>query len=327
MADVHDVMIIGGGPAGYTAAIYAARANLSPYVAEGFGAGGQLMLTSDVENYPGFPDGIQGPELMHAMRAQAERFGAHLESADVTKVDFTQRPFRVWVDDTEHLARSVIISTGASARWLDLASESRLRGFGVSTCATCDGFFFRDKPMVVVGGGDSAMEEALFLSRMASSVTIVHRRDQFRASSIMAQRALANERITVRWNAVVEEVVGEDKVEAVRVRDTESGEHEDIPAAAMFVAIGHDPNTGLFAGQLELDPAGYVVTDGTRTSVEGVYACGDVQDTVYKQAVTAAGSGCMAAMDAERWLEASGAADHDTATGEPTGALASGKDR
>ena len=327
MADVHDVMIIGGGPAGYTAAIYAARANLSPFVAEGFGAGGQLMLTSDVENYPGFPDGIQGPELMHAMRAQAERFGARLESADVTKVDFTQRPFRVWVDDTEHLARSVIISTGASARWLDLPSERRLRGFGVSTCATCDGFFFRDKPMVVVGGGDSAMEEALFLSRMASSVTIVHRRGQFRASSIMAQRALANEKISVRWNAAVEEVVGQDKVEAVRVRDTVTGEPEDIPAAAMFVAIGHDPNTGLFAGQIELDPAGYVVTDGTRTSVEGVYACGDVQDTVYKQAVTAASSGCMAAMDAERWLEASGAADNDTASGEPTEALATGKDR
>jgi thioredoxin reductase (NADPH) len=327
VADVHDVMIIGGGPAGYTAAIYAARANLSPFVAEGFGAGGQLMLTTDVENFPGFPDGIQGPELMQAMGAQAERFGAHLESADVTKVDFSERPFRVWVDDTEHLARSVIISTGASARWLDLPSESRLRGFGVSTCATCDGFFFRDKPMVVVGGGDSAMEEALFLSRMASSVTIVHRRDQFRASSIMARRALANEKISVCWNAAVEEVVGEDKVEAVRVRDTVTGELEDIPAAAMFVAIGHDPNTGLFTGQIALDPAGYIVTDGTRTSVEGVYACGDVQDTVYKQAVTAAGSGCMAAMDAERWLEASGTPTHDTTIGEPTGALATGKDR
>ena len=326
MADVHDVMIIGGGPAGYTAAIYAARANLSPYMAEGFGAGGQLMMTSDVENFPGFTDGIQGPELMQAMRGQAERFGAHLETADATRVDFSARPFRVWVADEEHLANSIIISTGASARWLDLPSESRLRGFGVSTCATCDGFFFRDKAMVVVGGGDSAMEEALFLARMASSVTIVHRRDKFRASNIMVERVLANEKISVRWNAEVEEVVGQDKVEAVRVRDTVTGELEDIPAAAMFVAIGHDPNTGLFRGQIALDAAGYVVTDGTRTSVEGVYACGDVQDTVYKQAVTAAGSGCMAAMDAERWLEAGGAPTYET-TAEPTGALATGKDR
>jgi len=301
--DVHDMIVIGGGPAGYTAAIYAARANLSPFVAEGFGAGGQLMLTTDVENFPGFPEGIQGPQLMQHMRAQAERFGAVLEQADVSRVDLSQRPFRVWVDDEEHLANSVVISTGASARWLGLPSEGRLRGFGVSTCATCDGFFFRDKPMVVVGGGDSAMEEALFLARMASSVTIVHRREEFRASGIMVARVLENERIRVRWNAVVEEVVGEEKVEAVRVRDTQTGELEDIPAAAMFVAIGHDPNTSLFAGQIALDESGYVVTDGTRTSVEGVFACGDVQDTVYKQAITAAASGCMAAMDAERWLE------------------------
>lgn len=326
MGDVHDVMIIGGGPAGYTAAIYAARANLSPFVAEGFGAGGQLMLTTDVENFPGFPDGIQGPELMHAMRAQAERFGARLESVDVSRVDFSERPFRVWVDDEEHRARSVIISTGASARWLDLPSETRLRGFGVSTCATCDGFFFRDKPMVVVGGGDSAMEEALFLARMASTVTIVHRRDSFRASSIMAGRALANEKISVRWNAAVEEVLGDDKVEGVRVRDTVTGALEDITAAAMFVAIGHDPNTSLFRGQIELDEAGYVVTDGTRTSVPGVFACGDVQDTVYKQAITAAGSGCMAAMDAERWLEAAEAAAQDQDE-VPTGALATGEER
>jgi thioredoxin reductase (NADPH) len=323
VADVHEVIIIGGGPAGYTAAIYAARANLSPLVIEGFGAGGQLMLTTDVENFPGFPEGITGPELMQHMRGQAERFGATFEAADVSRVDFSERPFGVWVDDVEHRAKSVIISTGASARWLDLPSESRLRGFGVSTCATCDGFFFRDKPMVVVGGGDSAMEEASFLARMASSVTIVHRRDEFRASRIMVDRALANEKIHVRWNAAVEEVVGDDKVEAVRVRDTVTGELEDIPAAAMFVAIGHDPNTSLFAGQVALDENGYVITDWTRTDVEGVFACGDVQDTIYKQAITAAGSGCMAAMDAERWLEATGG---DTTSEEPATALATGKD-
>jgi thioredoxin reductase (NADPH) len=319
--DVHDIIIIGGGPAGYTAAIYAARANLSPYLAEGFGAGGQLMLTTDVENFPGFPDGVQGPELMQHMRRQAERFGATIETADVSRVDFSARPFTVWVDDEEHLANSVIISTGASARWLDLPSETRLRGFGVSTCATCDGFFFRDKPMVVVGGGDSAMEEALFLARMASSVTIVHRREEFRASSIMVQRVLDNPKIRIRWNAVVEDVIGDEKVEAIRVRDTVTGELEDIPAAAMFVAIGHDPNTGLFAGQIALDEAGYIITDGTRTSVEGVFASGDVQDTVYKQAITAAGSGCMAAMDAERWLEAN-ISSHEPVSAKPAGALA-----
>jgi thioredoxin reductase (NADPH) len=324
VADVRDVIIIGGGPAAYTAAIYAARANLAPLVAEGFGAGGQLMLTTDVENYPGFPDGIQGPEMMGHMRTQAERFGARLVQSDVTRVDLSSRPFGVWIDDEEHRAHSVIISTGATARWLDLPSESRLRGFGVSTCATCDGFFFKDKPMVVVGGGDSAMEEAVFLARMASSVTIVHRRDEFRASRIMADRAVANDRVHVRWNAEVEEVVGGEKVEAVRVRDTVTGELEDIPAAAMFVAIGHDPATQLFAGQVELDEEGYVVTDGTRTSVEGVFACGDVQDKIYRQAVTAAGSGCMAAMDAERWLEANPASGGEAGE-EPAGALASGK--
>jgi len=322
VAQLHDVVIIGGGPAGYTAAIYAARANLAPLVAEGFAAGGQLMLTTDVENYPGFPEGVMGPELMQAFRAQAERFGATLVQSDVTRVDLSSRPFGVWIDDEEHRARSVIIATGASARWLGLPGETRLRGFGVSTCATCDGFFFKGKPMVVVGGGDSAMEEALFLARMAESVTIVHRRDEFRASRIMADRALANERIRVRWNAVVEDVLGAEKVEAVRVRDVVTGAIEDIPAAAMFVAIGHDPNTGLFAGQVELDEAGYVVTDGTRTSVEGVFACGDVQDTVYRQAITAAGSGCMAAMDAERWLEAQA----DDNEGAPARALATGKD-
>ncbi|MGD9695746.1 MAG: thioredoxin-disulfide reductase [Thermoleophilia bacterium] len=322
MTDVQDVIVIGGGPAGYTAAVYAARANLAPVVAEGFGAGGQLMATTDVENYPGFAEGVTGPELMQAMRAQAERFGATLIQADVDRVDLSSRPFGVWIDGDEYRARALIIATGAQARWLGLPSESRLRGFGVSTCATCDGFFFRGKRMVVVGGGDSAMEEALFLARMAESVTIVHRRDEFRASRIMVDRALANEKIQVRWNAVVEEVLGDGKVESVRVRDTVTGELEDIPAAAMFVAIGHDPNTGLFEGQIDLDDEGYIVTDGTRTNVEGVFAAGDVQDTVYKQAITAAGSGSMAAIDAERWLEAQG----DDHSEEPAGALARGKD-
>lgn len=321
MADVHDVIIIGGGPAGYTAAIYAARANLAPLVAEGYGAGGQLMLTTDVENFPGFPGGIQGPELMQNLRGQAERFGAMLVTVDVERVDLSSRPFGVWIEGEEHRARTVIIATGATARWLDLPSESRLRGFGVSTCATCDGFFFKDKPMVVVGGGDSAMEEALFLARMGEKVTIVHRRDEFRASPIMVQRALAHEKVHVRWNAVVEEVVGDTQVEAVRVRDTVTGELEDIPAAAMFVAIGHDPATSLFGGQLDLDEDGYIITDGTRTSVEGVFACGDVQDNVYRQAITAAGSGCMAAIDAERWLE-----ENVDQEGKPAGALAHGKD-
>ncbi len=315
MSDVHDVIIVGGGPAGLTAAIYAARANLDPLVIEGFGAGGQLMTTTDVENYPGFPDGVQGPEMMEMFRAQAARFGARIEQVDATRVDVSETPFRVWVDDEEHRARSLIIATGATARWLGLESETALRGFGVSTCATCDGFFFKDKRMVVVGGGDSAMEEAIYLSRMAEQVTIVHRRDAFRASKIMADRALSLPNVDVRWNALVDEVLGDGKVEAVRIRDVVTGETEDLPAAAMFVAIGHDPATSLFAGQIELDEEGYIVTDGTRTNVEGVFACGDVQDTVYRQAVTAAGSGCMAAIDAERWLET---ADLEPATDAAT---------
>lgn len=298
------VIIIGSGPAGLTAAIYAARANLEPLMFEGYGAGGQLMLTTDVENYPGFPTGVQGPEMMQAFRDQAERFGTEIVTADVTKVDFSARPFGVWVGDEEHRAESVIVATGASARWLGLDSEERLRGHGVSSCATCDGFFFKDHPMVVVGGGDSAAEEALYLSRIGSHVTLVHRRDQLRASKIMADRVLASDKITVRWNAGVDEVLGDGKVSAVRVRDTVTGDTEDIPASAMFVAIGHTPNTELFVGQLDLDAAGYIVGDGTRTNVEGVFVCGDVQDHVYRQAVTAAGSGCMAAIDAERWLEA-----------------------
>jgi thioredoxin reductase (NADPH) len=307
LATEHNLIIIGSGPAGLTAAIYAARANLAPLVIEGYAAGGQLMLTTDVENYPGFPAGIQGPELMQSLRDQAERFGAKLMTADATRVDFSTQPFRVWIGEEEHRAPSVIISTGASARWLGIESETRLRGFGVSSCATCDGFFFRGKPMVVVGGGDSAMEEALFLARMADHVTVVHRRDALRASKIMADRVLEHEKISVRWNAEVVEVLGDDKVEAVRVRDTVTGETEDIPAAAMFVAIGHDPNTALFKGQIDLDPEGYVLTGGsTRTNIAGIFACGDVQDRVYRQAITAAGTGCMAAIDAERYLERAG---------------------
>ena len=304
MAEPRKVIIIGSGPAGLTAAIYAARANLSPLMFEGYGAGGQLMLTTDVENYPGFPLGVQGPELITALRDQAERFGTEIVTADVTKVDFAERPFGVWVGGEEYRAESVIAATGASARWLGLESEERLRGHGVSSCATCDGFFFRDQSMVVVGGGDSAAEEALYLSRIGSHVTLVHRRDALRASKIMADRVLASDRITVRWNAEVAEVIGDGKVAAVRVRDVVNGETEDIPASAMFVAIGHTPNTELFAGQLALDENGYILGDGTRTSVEGVFVAGDVQDHVYRQAITAAGSGCMAAMDAERWLEA-----------------------
>ena len=304
MAEPRKVIIIGSGPAGLTAAIYAARANLSPLMFEGYGAGGQLMLTTDVENYPGFPMGVQGPELMTALRDQAERFGTEIVTVDVTKVDFAERPFGVWVGDEEYRAESVIVATGASARWLGLDSEERLRGHGVSSCATCDGFFFKDQSMVVIGGGDSAAEEALYLSRIGSHVTLVHRRDALRASKIMADRVLASDKITIRWNAAVEEVVGDGKVAAVRVRDLVTGETEDIPASAMFVAIGHTPNTELFAGQLTLDENGYIVGDGTRTSVEGVFVAGDVQDHVYRQAITAAGSGCMAAIDAERWLEA-----------------------
>ncbi len=298
------VIIIGSGPAGLTAAIYAARANLEPLMFEGYGAGGQLMLTTDVENYPGFPMGIQGPEMMQAFRDQAERFGTEIVTADVTRVDLSARPFGVWVGGEEHRAESIIVSTGASARWLGLDSEERLRGHGVSSCATCDGFFFKEQRMVVVGGGDSAAEEALYLSRIGSHVTLVHRRDHLRASKIMADRVLANDKITVRWNAEVAEVIGDGKVSAVRVRDIVTGETEDIPASAMFVAIGHTPNTELFTGQLDLDDEGYVVADGTRTNIEGVFVSGDVQDRVYRQAITAAGSGCMAAIDAERWLEA-----------------------
>jgi thioredoxin reductase (NADPH) len=270
---------------------------------EGWGAGGQLMLTTDVENFPGFAQGVQGPELMAAMRDQAERFGAEIVTADVTKVDFSSRPFGVWVNDTEYRAGTIIISTGASARWLGLDSEERLRGHGVSSCATCDGFFFKDQPMVVVGGGDSAAEEALYLSRIGSKVTVVHRRGELRASKVMVDRVLSNDNIDVVWNCAVDEVVGDGTVEAVRVRNVDTGELTDIPAKAMFVAIGHTPNTELFAGQIDLDEDGYIRAQGSRTNVEGVFVAGDVQDRTYRQAITAAGSGCMAAIDAERWLE------------------------
>jgi thioredoxin reductase (NADPH) len=304
MTEVHEVAIIGAGPAGLTAAIYAARANLRPVMIEGVGAGGQLMLTTDVENYPGFPDGILGPELMMKFREQAERFGTGFITADVDRVDFSSRPFGIWIGKNEMRARSVILSTGASARMLGLTSEARLLGHGVSTCATCDGFFFREKPLAIVGGGDSAVEEALFLTKFATSVTVIHRRDELRASKIMQDRAFANDKIDFRWNSVVEDVVGDGKLESLVLRDTITGEKSSLEVDGLFVAIGHDPNTALFRGQLDLDENGYVITapDSTRTSVEGVFAAGDLQDHVFRQAITAAGSGCMAAIEAERWL-------------------------
>jgi thioredoxin reductase (NADPH) len=306
MNDVRDVIVIGGGPAGYTAALYAARANLRPLVIEGFGWGGQLMITSDVENYPGYPDGIMGPEMMAEFRRQAERFGTDFVTDDVTRVDFSERPFRVWIEDEEYRARSVIVATGASARWLGLDSEERLKGRGVSACATCDGAFFRDKHIFVVGGGDSAFEEALFLTRFGYKVTLVHRRDEFRASQIMIDRARDNEKIEFKTPFVVEEVLGENSISGLRLQNTETGETEEVDAGALFVAIGHDPNTKLFVDQLDHDSNGYLVAKPgtTETNIPGVFAAGDVQDHVYRQAVTAAGSGCMAALDAERFLAA-----------------------
>jgi thioredoxin reductase (NADPH) len=306
MNDIRKLIVIGGGPAGFTAALYAARADLAPVVIEGFNWGGQLMITSDVENYPGFEDGILGPELMQRFRAQAERFGAEFLTDDVTRVDFSERPFRVYVGDEEYRAETVIVSTGASARQLGLPSELRLQGRGVTYCAVCDAAFYRDKEVIVVGGGDSAMEEALFLTKFATKVTIVHRRDEFRASQIMVDRAQANEKIEWVTNAVVEAVLGEDKMSGVRVRDTQTDETFDLPADGLFVAIGHDPNTQLFLDQLDHDEAGYLVTrpGSTETNVAGVFAVGDVQDHIYRQAVTAAGSGCMGALDAERFLAA-----------------------
>jgi thioredoxin reductase (NADPH) len=305
--ETRELIIIGGGPSGYTAALYAARANLRPLVIEGFAWGGQLMITSDVENYPGYPDGIMGPEMMQDFRRQAERFGAEYVTDDVTKVDFTEHPFRVWVGDTEHTAEAVIVATGASARQLGLESERTLQGRGVSYCAVCDAAFFRDKEVVVVGGGDSAMEEAIFLTKFATKVSLLHRRDEFRASPIMLDRARANEKIEFVTPVVVEEVNGEGgATSGVRVRDLETGETREIMAQGLFVAIGHDPNTKLFLDQLDHDEAGYLVTQpgSTSTNVEGVFAAGDVVDHTYRQAVTAAGSGAMAALDSERWLAA-----------------------
>jgi thioredoxin reductase (NADPH) len=306
MNAIRNVIVIGGGPAGYTAALYAARADLDPLVIEGFAYGGQLMITSDVENYPGFTDGILGPQLMQEFRAQAERFGAEFLTDDVTRVDFSERPFRVFVGDDEYLAETVIVATGATARKLGLPSEQALQGKGVTYCAVCDAAFYRDREVVVVGGGDSAMEEAIFLTKFATKVTIVHRREDFRASSIMLERARANERIEWVTNAVVDEVLGDLKMTAVRLRDTQTDEVSDLPAEGLFVAIGHDPNTKLFLDQLDHDDAGYLITKphSTETNIPGVFAVGDVQDHVYRQAVTAAGSGSMGALDAERFLAA-----------------------
>jgi thioredoxin reductase (NADPH) len=306
MSPHRNVVIIGSGPAGLTAALYTARANLKPMLIEGLEAGGQLMLTTMVENFPGFREGIMGPELMADMRAQAERFGTEIVQGNVTKIDLARKPIRIDVSDQVIYTESLIIATGASARLLGLPSERTLLGHGVSTCATCDGFFFRGKPIAVVGGGDSAMEEAIFLTKFASKVTVVHRRDTLRASKIMQDKAFANPKIEFAWNSEVEDILDVSKgvVTAIVLRDVRTGERTELPVEGIFVAIGHTPNTGLFAGQLERDANGYIVTaNGTRTSVPGVFAAGDVQDHVYRQAITAAGTGCMAAIDAERYLE------------------------
>ena len=317
MSEIHDVVIIGSGPAGLTAAIYAARASLDPLVLEGEPSstgdqpGGQLMLTTEVENYPGFPEGIMGPELMMNFRAQAERFGARYETVKTSRVDLSERPFKLWVGDPDaaeptYLAQTVIVSTGAKALMLDLPNETPLIGHGVSTCATCDGFFFRDQEIAVVGGGDSAIEEATFLTKFASKVTIIHRRDELRASKIMQDRAFANDKIEFLWDTEVREIIGDGKLEAVMVENNKTGEKTRLEVTGLFVAIGHRPNTDLFVGQLDMKDNGYLITraPSSYTSVDGVFACGDVQDDVYRQAITAAGSGCTAAIDAERWLEA-----------------------
>ena len=316
MTEMREVAIVGSGPAGLTAAVYAARANLAPVVLEGELSstsdqpGGQLMLTTEVENFPGFPEGVMGPDLMSRMRTQAERFGADLRTVKASKVNLEVQPFEIWVGDPDAeptiKANSVIVATGAQSLMLGLANEARLLGYGVSTCATCDGFFFRDRHIAVVGGGDSAVEEALFLTKFASTVTIVHRRDSLRASAIMADRAFANDKIRFLWNSTVTDVVGERAVEKLEVQNLLTDERSDLEVTGLFVAIGHRPNTELFKGQLDMEDSGYLRTQpgSTRTNVEGVFACGDVQDSIYRQAITAAGSGCMAAIDAERWLEA-----------------------
>ena len=314
--EVREVIIIGGGPAAFTAALYSARANLNPLVIEGFAWGGQLMITSDVENYPGYPDGVLGPEMMQDLRRQAERFGTEFITDDVTKVDFSERPFRVWVGEDEYRGEAVIVTTGANARQIGLESEKKFQGRGVSYCAVCDAAFFKEREVVVVGGGDSAMEEATFLAKFATKVTVVHRRDTFRASPIMVDRAHANDRIEFMLDSVVEEVLGDDAVTGVVIRNVKTDERVEIPTDGFFVAIGHDPNRALFRGQLDMDEAGYIETRGktTETNVPGVFAAGDVQDHVYRQAVTAAGSGCMSALDAERFLTAQ--------EGQPEAALA-----
>ena len=317
MTETRDVIIIGSGPAGLTAAIYTARADLSPLVLEGEPSstsdqpGGQLMLTTDVENYPGFPDGVMGPELMQNFRNQAIRFGAEVQTVKASRVDFSERPFKIWVGDPDaaeptHLANTVIVSTGAQSLMLGLPNETELVGHGLSTCATCDGFFFRDQEIAVIGGGDSAIEEASFLSRFGSKVTIIHRRDEFRASKIMQQRAFDNPKIEIMWDTVVDAYLGDGQISGLRLRNVKTDEVNDVQFGGVFVAIGHKPNTDLFAGQLAMKDNGYLVTkpDSSHTDIEGVFACGDVQDDVYRQAITAAGSGCMAAIDAERWLEA-----------------------
>lgn len=296
------IIIIGSGPAGLTAAIYTARAGLEPLVIAGFQAGGQLMLTTTVENYPGFPTGIDGPELMKLMRTQAERYGAKFIDDDAKSVDFSSRPFKVTISDETYEGEAIIIATGASTRWLGLESEQKLIGRGVSSCATCDGFFFKNKEVIVVGGGDGAMEESLYLANLANKVTVIHRRDQLRASKIMQERAFKNPKIHFIWDSIVTEILGENRVERVKINNVKTGDDIKFKCDGVFIAIGQDPNTKLFEGHVELDIKGYVVTDGTRTNIEGVFCAGDVFDYRYRQAITAAGSGCEAAIDAERWL-------------------------
>jgi thioredoxin reductase (NADPH) len=307
VSEIREVIIIGSGPAGYTAALYTARANMNPLVFEGFQFGGALMQTTEVENFPGFPEGIMGPELMDSWRKQAERFGAELVSDDVTRVDLTGDVKKVWVGDDEFQAKAVILATGSAFRPLNVPGENELMGRGVSACATCDGFFFRDQHIAVVGGGDTAMEEATFLTKFAAKVTIVHRRDEFRASKVMSERALANPKIEVAWNSAVKEIKGTDgKVSSVELVDTVTGEERELPATGLFIAIGHDPRSELFKGQVELDESGYVkvAAPSTRTNLDGVFAAGDLVDHTYQQAVTAAGTGCAAALDAERYIAA-----------------------